>query len=79
MLYSAKINGEIQEETLNKKFKANSLNHSTPSPPAPGPKKITNATAWILIPESRFSFLLTGLKFDQYDTDWKNNYLEHCK
>ena len=31
----------------------------------------------MLIPESWFSSLLTDLKFDQYDTGWKNNYLEH--
>ena len=67
---------ERYKKRHNQKFKANSLNHSTPSPPAPGPRKITNAAAWILIPESWFSLLLTGLKFDQYDTGWKNNYQE---
>ena len=37
------------------------------------------SAACILIPESWFPLLLTGLKFDQYDTGWKNNYLEHCR
>ena len=33
---------------------------------------------WILMPENQFGLLLIGFKFDQYDTDWKKNYLEHC-
>ena len=33
---------------------------------------------WILTLKSHFGPTLTGFKFDQYDTDWKKNYLEHC-